>query len=149
MFCSRLYFRYSHVLYRITTLEKSERFDSLPHNYINGTPPQIFFQKYSIFFEQAISQNKSKPLIVKGSYLLRMSNDYCFRRAAQGQLSQCNRGNTVSVLRAVAKSRKDLKGVKVLACRCSGSNLKNFSKLTGKSPCWSSFIVKLQPGRAY
>ena len=78
-----------------------------------------------------------------------MSNDYCFRRAAQGQLSKCNRGNTVSVLRAVAKSHKDLKGAKVLACRCSGSNLKNFSKLTGKSPCWSSFVVKLQPGRAY
>ena len=28
------YFRYSHVLYRITTLEKSERFDSLPHGFI-------------------------------------------------------------------------------------------------------------------
>ena len=28
------YMRYSHVLYRITTLEKSERFDSLPHDFI-------------------------------------------------------------------------------------------------------------------
>ena len=28
------YFRYSHVLYRITPLEKSERFDSLPHDFI-------------------------------------------------------------------------------------------------------------------
>ena len=28
------YFMYSHVLYRITTLEESERFDSLPHDFI-------------------------------------------------------------------------------------------------------------------
>ena len=30
----RYYFRYSHVFYRITTLKKSERFDSLPHDFI-------------------------------------------------------------------------------------------------------------------
>ena len=40
-----------------------------------------------ISFGQAISQNSSKPLIVKGFYLLRMSNDYCLRMAAQGKLS--------------------------------------------------------------
>ena len=28
------YFRYSHMLYKLTTLEKSERFDLLPHNFI-------------------------------------------------------------------------------------------------------------------
>ena len=28
------YFRYSHVLYKIATLEKSERFDLLPHDFI-------------------------------------------------------------------------------------------------------------------
>ena len=28
------YFRYSHVLYRIATLEKSEKFDLLPHYFI-------------------------------------------------------------------------------------------------------------------
>ena len=38
-----------------------------------------FSSKYSIFFGQAISKHSSKPLIVKGFYLLRMSNDYCFR----------------------------------------------------------------------
>ena len=48
-------------------------------------------------------------MIVKGFYLLRMLNDCCFRRGAQGQLSQCN------VLRAVVKSHKDLKGTKVFA----------------------------------
>ena len=36
------------------------------------------------FFGQAISQNISKPLIAKSFYLLRMSDDYCYRRAAQG-----------------------------------------------------------------
>ena len=28
------YLRYSHVLYKITTLEKSERFDALPHDFL-------------------------------------------------------------------------------------------------------------------
>ena len=101
------------------------------------------------FFGQAISQNSSKPLIVKGFYLLRMSDDYCFRRAAQGQLSQRNRRNTATVLRAVVKSHNGLKGTKVFACGCSGRNLKNLSKFAGKSPCWGPFIVKLQPVIAY
>ena len=101
------------------------------------------------FFGQAISQNSSKPLIVKGFYLLRMSDDYCFRRAAQGQLSQRNRRNTATVLRAVVKSHNRLKGTKVFACGCSGRNLKNLSKFAGKSPCWGPFIVKLQPVIAY
>ena len=69
-----------------------------------------------------------------------MSNDYCFRRVAQGQLSQCSMRNTAIILRAVVKSHKVLNGTKVFACGCSGKNLKNFSKLTGKSPCWSTFI---------
>ena len=33
------------------------------------------------FFGQAISQNDSRPLIIKGFYLVRMSNDCYFRRA--------------------------------------------------------------------
>ena len=78
-----------------------------------------------------------------------MSNDYCFRRAPQGQLSQCNRRNIATVLRAVIKSHKGLKGTKVFACGCFVRNLKNFSKFTGKNLCWSPFIVKLQPGIAY
>ena len=101
------------------------------------------------FFGQAISQNSSKPLIVKSFYLLRMSNDYCFRRAAQKQLSQCNRRITATVLRAVVKSHNGLKGTKVFACGCSGRNLKNLSKFAGKSRCWGPFIVKLQPVIAY
>ena len=76
-----------------------------------------------------------------------MSNDYCFRRVAQRQLSQCNRRNTV--LRAVVKSHKGLKGTKVFVFGCSVRNLKNFSKVTGRNPSWSPFIVKLQPAIAY
>ena len=98
---------------------------------------------------ELISQNSSKPPIVKNFYLLRMSNDYCFRRAAQKQLSQCNRRITATVLRAVVKSHNGLKGTKVFACGCSGRNLKNLSKFAGKSPCWGPFIVKLQPVIAY
>ena len=66
------------------------------------------------FLGQTVSQNSSKPLIVKGFYLLRMSNDYCFRRAAQGKLSQRNRRNTATVLRAVVKSHNCLKVTKDL-----------------------------------
>ena len=72
------------------------------------------------FFGQAVSQNSSKPLIVKGFYFVGMSNDCCFRRAAQGQLSQCNRRNIAAVLRAVVKS---LTASKVFTCGCSGRNL--------------------------
>ena len=45
-----------------------------------------------------------------------MSNDYCFRRAAQGQLSQCNRRNITNVLRAVVKFQNGHKGTEVFAC---------------------------------
>ena len=38
-----------------------------------------------------------------------MPHDYCFRRAAQGQLSQRSRKNTATVLRAVVKSHNRLK----------------------------------------
>ena len=75
-----------------------------------------------------------------------MSNDYCFRRVVQGQLLQCNKRNTATVLRAVIKV---LDRPKLFACGYPGRNPKNFSKLTGKNPCWSPFILKLQPGTAY
>ena len=49
-----------------------------PLVYLNGTVSLTFSSKYSIFFGQAILKKSSKPLILKGFYLLRMSNDYCF-----------------------------------------------------------------------
>ena len=55
--------------------------------------------------------------------MLRMSNDCCFRKAAQEQLSQCNRRTIAAVLRAVVKSHKGLKEAKIFACGCSGRNL--------------------------
>ena len=140
-YCKSYYFRYSHVLYRITILEKSERFDSLPHDLIQTRLHRWHFLiSIQIFFGQAVSQNSSKPLIVKGFYFLRMSNGYCFRRAVQGKLSQRNRRNTATVLRAVVKSHNRLKGTKVFACGCSGRNLKSFSKFAGKSPCWGLLL---------
>ena len=101
------------------------------------------------FFGQAISQSNSKPLIVKGFYLLRMSDGYCFRRAVQGQPSQRDRGNIATVLRAVVKSHNRLNGTKVIACGCSRRNLKKFSKFAGKSACWGTFVVELQRLIAY
>ena len=57
--------------------------------------------------------------------------------------------NIVTVLRAVVKSHKGLKGAKVFACGSFGRNLKNFSKFAGNSPWWSPFIVKLRPVIAF
>ena len=68
-------------------------------------------------------------------------------RAAKGELSHCNRRNTL--LRAVVKSHKGLKGGKAFVFGFSVRNIKNFSKFTGRNPCRSPFIVKLQPGIAY
>ena len=101
------------------------------------------------FFGQTISQSNSNQLIVKGFYLLRMSDDYCFRRVAQGQPSQRDRRNTATVLRAVIKSHNRLKGTKRIACGGSRRNLKNFSKFAGKRACWGTFTVKLQCVMAY
>ena len=70
-------------------------------------------------------------------------------RAAHGQLLQCDRRNTATVLGIVVKSHIGLKGTKIFACGCSGRNVKNFSTFAGKSPCWSPFIVKLQRAVAY
>ena len=117
--------------------------------YKRESTADIFLWIFHSFFGQAISLNRSKPLIVKGFYLVRMSNDYCFRRAAQGQLSHCNRRNTSALLRALGKSHEGLKRTKVFTCGCSGRNLQNFWKFTGKSLCWTPFIVKLQPGVVY
>ena len=85
----------------------------------------------------------------KGFYLLRISGSYYFFRIAQGQLPQCNRRNTATVLRAVVKSHNDLQETKVFASGYSGKNLKNFSQFVGKSPCSGPFIVKLQPVIVY
>ena len=52
-------------------------------------------------------------MIVKDFSSLKISNNYCFRKAAQGQLSQCNKRNTV--LRGVLKSHKNLNRTKVFA----------------------------------
>ena len=65
----------------------------------------VFLWIFIFFFIQAISQNSSKPVIVKGFFLFRMPNSCCFLWAAQGQLTQCNR-NIVTVLRTVVKSHK-------------------------------------------
>ena len=72
-----------------------------------------------------------------------MTDYYCFRRVVQEQLTQCNRRNTVTVLRAVVKSHNGLKGTKLFACGCSGKILKNFSEFAGKTPCWGSFYCKV------
>ena len=72
----------------------------------------IFLGIFNFFFGESISQNSSKPKIVKGFYLFIEPNNYLFCRAAQGHLSQCNLRNTVTVLRTVVKSQEGLKGIR-------------------------------------
>ena len=127
-------------------MEKSESFYSLPHEiYVKGTPPLTFSYEYSNIFRTSYFTKQIQTTDCRGFYLLRMSNDYCFRRTAHGKRSQCNKRNTATILRALVKSNKGIKGKKVFACGCSGRNLKNFPKFTGKRTCRSPFIVKLQP----
>ena len=45
----------------------------------------IFLWIFKFFSDKLISQNSSKPLVLKSFYLLRMWDDYCFGRAAQRQ----------------------------------------------------------------
>ena len=61
----------------------------------------------------------------------------------------CNERNVATVLRAMVKSHNRLKGTKVFVCEFSGRNLKSFSKIAGKSPCWGPFIVKSQHVMTY
>ena len=82
----------------------------------------------------------SKPLIEKGSNLLKMSNYYCLCRAVQGQLSQCNRRK--NVLRAMLKSHKGLKGTKVFAFWVFCKKSKKFLKIYRKEPLLGSFYCK-------
>ena len=63
-----------------------------------------------------------QTLIVKDFYLLRMSDDYCFRRAAKGQRSSHNKKKTATA--SPVKSHNRPKGTKVFACGCSRRNLK-------------------------
>ena len=66
-----------------------------------------------------------------------MSNYYCFRRAAQVELSQCNRRN--NVLRAVVKFNKCLKGTKVLAFWVFCKKSKKFLKIYTEEPLLETF----------
>ena len=111
--------------------------------------PMILCKRYSTgdillgifnFFGQAISQNSSKPLIVKGFYMFKMSKCYCFCRAAQGLLSQCNRRN--NALSAVVKSHKGLKGTKVFVFWVFCKKSQTFLKIYRKGPLLGSFYCK-------
>ena len=122
-----------------------EKFDSLPRDFIETRRHRWYFPKNIPFFtREAISQNRSKSLIVKDVYLLEISNKYCFRRP-NGNCRKSSRRNITTVLRAVVKSHKGPKGTEVITHRYSRRNLKYFSIFTEKNPCLSPFIVNLLP----
>ena len=54
------------MLFRITTLEKSERFDSL---YKRGSTADIFLETFDFFLDKIFHKTALKPVIVKGFYL--------------------------------------------------------------------------------
>ena len=115
---------------------------------MNETPLLTCSYEYSSFFGQAVSQNSSKPLIVKGFYLLRMSVEYCFRRAVQGKLSQWNRRNTATFLREVIVSQSSKRNKSI--CRwVFWKKSQKFFKICGEEPVLRPFIVKLQPVMAH
>ena len=97
----------------------------------------IFLGIFFFFFDKLFRKtDHSKPRIVD-IYLRRMSNYYCFRRAAQVELSQCNRRN--NVLRAVVKFNKCLKGTKVLAFWVFCKKSKKFLKIYTEEPLLETF----------
>ena len=81
----------------------------------------IFQRIFKFFSDKLISRNSSKLLIVRSFYFLRISGDYCFRRAAKGNCRNVI-GEILQLFWVVVKSHK---GTKVFACGCSG-NLKNY-----------------------
>ena len=96
----------------------------------------IFLWIFKKIFGQAISQNSSKPLILKVFICLECQMITVF---VELRKSNCRNGRNVAiVLRAMVKSHNRLKGTKVFACGFPGRNLKIFSKI-----CRGLFIVKL------
>ena len=87
----------------------------------------IFQRIFKFFSDKLISRNSSKLLIARSFYLLRISDDYCFRRAAKGNCRNVI-GEILQLFWVVVKSHNGLKGTKVFACGCSG-NLKNYQNL--------------------
>ena len=72
----------------------------------NKIPPWIFFEECSYFFRVL--------------YLfIEPPNNHCFDRAVQGQLSKCNRRNTVTAMRTPIKPHKDLQNVESCPKFCS------------------------------
>ena len=56
--------------------------------YKRDSTADIFLWIFKFFSDKLFQKTAPKPLIVKGFYLLRMPDDYCFDGASQGQLSQ-------------------------------------------------------------
>lgn len=73
-------------------------------------------------------------------YLFSKSNNYCFIRATQRQLSKCNPKSTATALRRFKKNKIIRRKVFY-----KKDVLKNFSKCTGKNLRWSYLLDKLKP----
>ena len=59
--------------------------------YKRDSTVDIFLGIFNYFFRANNFTKQLQTTDCKGFYLLRLSHDYYFRRAEQGQLSQCNR----------------------------------------------------------
>ena len=134
--------------HRITTLEKSGRFDLLPPDFKQtGLHRWHFFMDTQFFFVQAISQSSSRSLFLKGFICLECQMIIVSVELRKGN---CRNGrNIATVLRAMIKSHNCLKGRIVFVCGFSGRNVNCFSKFAGKSSFWGPFIVKLHHVMSY
>ena len=97
----------------------------------------IFLGIFFFFFDKLFRKTDHSKSRIVDIYLRRMSNYYCFRRAAQVELSQCNRRN--NVFRAVVKFNKCLKGTKVFAFWVFCKKSKKFLKIYTEEPLLETF----------
>ena len=72
--------------------------------YKRDSTADIFLKTFKFFFDNVFYKT-ALTTNCKGFLFVRISNDYCFRRVAQGQQLQCYKRNTAIVLRAVVKSQ--------------------------------------------
>ena len=72
----------------------------------------IFLWISNFFFLESYFTKQLQTTVLKDFYLLRMSDDHCFRRAAQGQLSQreecCNCFESIGKISQSSKRNKSI-----------------------------------------
>ena len=135
------------MLYRITTPEKSERFDLLPYDFIEtGIQRDIFLPILKWFSHKLFHKTAPNHWLQKVFICLECQIIMVF---VELRKKKCRNGrNVATVLRAMVKSHNRLKGTEVFVCGFSGRNLRLF-KFCWEEPVLGSFFMKLQHVMCY